>query len=74
MIRALIAASHPAATPEQNTAAATAQSNYRLAEAERAFILLEQDIFAAAPSEIWKARVLETWVNGVRVMDGTQPQ
>ena len=38
------------------------------------FILLEQDIFVAAPSEIWKARVLETWVNGVRVMDGTQPQ
>lgn len=38
------------------------------------FILLEQDIFASAPSEIWKAQVLETWVNGKRVMEATPPQ
>jgi len=28
------------------------------------FILLDQDIFSIAPSEIWKTQVLETWVNG----------
>ncbi len=33
------------------------------------FILLEQDIFANEPSEIWKTTVLETWVNGVRITE-----
>jgi len=28
------------------------------------FILLDQDIFNIAPSEIWKTEVLETWVSG----------
>jgi len=31
------------------------------------FILLNQDIFAVPPSEIWKTEVLETWVNGTKV-------
>ncbi|OGT74404.1 MAG: amidohydrolase [Gammaproteobacteria bacterium RIFCSPLOWO2_02_FULL_57_10] len=33
------------------------------------FILVEEDIFANAPSEIWKTTVLETWVNGVRITE-----
>ncbi|MDP1930653.1 MAG: amidohydrolase family protein [Gammaproteobacteria bacterium] len=33
------------------------------------FILLEQDIFTNDPSEIWKATVLETWVNGVSITE-----
>ncbi len=31
------------------------------------FILVDQDIFAQPETEIWKATVSETWVNGVRV-------
>lgn len=31
------------------------------------FILIEQDIFAVDPSEIWKTEVAETWVGGRRV-------
>lgn len=31
------------------------------------FILVDQDIFSDAPTEIWKATVSGTWVNGVRV-------
>jgi len=31
------------------------------------FLLIDQDIFAAAPSEIWKASVAQTWVNGQRI-------
>ncbi len=31
------------------------------------FILVEQDIFAEAPAEIWRATVTETWVNGTQV-------
>ncbi len=32
------------------------------------FILIDQDIFAEAPSEIWKATVAQTWVNGQRIV------
>lgn len=32
------------------------------------FILIDQDIFADAPSEIWKATVAQTWVNGQRIV------
>jgi len=31
------------------------------------FILLDQDIFAVSPTEIWKTQVLETWVEGEKV-------
>lgn len=31
------------------------------------FILIDQDIFADSPTEIWRATVSETWVNGVRI-------
>jgi len=31
------------------------------------FILIDQDIFSDAPTEIWKATVSSTWVNGVRI-------
>jgi predicted amidohydrolase YtcJ len=31
------------------------------------FILLDQDIFAISPTEIWKTQVLETWVEGKKV-------
>ena len=31
------------------------------------FILVEQDIFAEAATGIWKASVLETWVNGAKI-------
>ena len=31
------------------------------------FILLDRDIFAIPDTEIWQAKALETWVNGVRV-------
>lgn len=31
------------------------------------FILVDQDIFSDAPTEIWKATVSATWVNGVRI-------
>ena len=31
------------------------------------FILIDQDYFEVAPTEIWKTRVLETWVGGERV-------
>ncbi len=31
------------------------------------FILLDQDIFAISPTEIWKTQVLETWVEGAKV-------
>ena len=37
------------------------------------FILLEQDVFANDPAEIWKTNVLGTWVNGIRVMEATTP-
>lgn len=33
------------------------------------FILVEQDIFAEAPTEIWKTTVLQTWVNGLRIQE-----
>ncbi len=33
------------------------------------FILVEQDIFSDAPTEIWKATVTQTWVNGLRVQE-----
>lgn len=33
------------------------------------FILLDQDIFSIAPSEIWKTTVEQTWVNGQRVSE-----
>ncbi|WP_339767806.1 amidohydrolase [uncultured Paraglaciecola sp.] len=33
------------------------------------FILLDQDIFAIPPQEIWKTKVLETWVGGVKAFD-----
>lgn len=31
------------------------------------FLLIDQDIFADAPTEIWKATVAQTWVNGQRI-------
>jgi len=31
------------------------------------FILVDQDIFAESPTEIWRATVSETWVNGAQV-------
>ncbi|MFT4862043.1 MAG: putative amidohydrolase YtcJ [Pseudohongiellaceae bacterium] len=31
------------------------------------FILLDQDIFAISPTQIWKTQVLETWVEGAKV-------
>ncbi len=31
------------------------------------FIMLDQDIFAISPSDIWKTQVLETWVEGKKV-------
>ncbi len=31
------------------------------------FILVDQDLFKVAPAEIWKTRVLQTWVAGERV-------
>lgn len=31
------------------------------------FILVDQDIFAVAPSKLWQTKVLETWVGGKRV-------
>ena len=31
------------------------------------FILIDQDIFSDSPTEIWKATVSSTWVNGVRI-------
>ena len=31
------------------------------------FVLLDRDIFAAAPAELWRTGVLETWVDGERV-------
>lgn len=31
------------------------------------FILIDQNIFADSPTQIWRATVSETWVNGVRV-------
>ena len=31
------------------------------------FILVDRDIFAIAPSEIWSTQVIETWVGGKRV-------
>lgn len=31
------------------------------------FILVDQDIFAVNPADIWKTRVLQTWVGGKRV-------
>ncbi len=33
------------------------------------FILIEQDIFANAPTEIWKTEVAETWVNGLMIKE-----
>ena len=33
------------------------------------FILIEQDIFANAPAEIWKTEVAETWVNGLLIKE-----
>lgn len=32
------------------------------------FILIDQDIFSEAPTEIWKATVSGTWVNGIRII------
>ena len=32
------------------------------------FLLIDQDIFAEAPTEIWKATVTQTWVNGQRIV------
>lgn len=32
------------------------------------FLLIDQDIFADAPTEIWKATVSQTWVNGERIV------
>lgn len=31
------------------------------------FIIIDQDIFSIKPTEIWKTKVLETWVNGKKV-------
>ena len=31
------------------------------------FILVDQDIFGDAPTQIWKATVAGTWVNGIRI-------
>ena len=31
------------------------------------FILVDQDVFSDAPTEIWKATVSSTWVNGIQV-------
>ncbi len=31
------------------------------------FILIDQDIFSASPTEMWKATVSETWVNGEKI-------
>ena len=31
------------------------------------FILIDQDIFSDSPTEIWKATVSSTWVDGVRI-------
>jgi predicted amidohydrolase YtcJ len=32
------------------------------------FLIIDQDIFADAPTEIWKATVAQTWVNGERIV------
>ncbi|MFC4878248.1 amidohydrolase family protein [Microbulbifer halophilus] len=31
------------------------------------FLLLDRDIFAADPQDLWRTRVLETWVAGERL-------
>ena len=33
------------------------------------FILIEQDIFANSPTEIWKTEVAETWLNGLLIKE-----
>jgi predicted amidohydrolase YtcJ len=33
------------------------------------FIILDRDIFAVSPTELWQTRVYETWVNGVKITD-----
>lgn len=33
------------------------------------FILIDRDIFAGAPQDIWKAQVIETWMAGNKVFD-----
>ncbi|QTH62818.1 amidohydrolase [Psychrosphaera ytuae] len=38
------------------------------------FILLDQDIFAVQPKDLWKTRVLETWVAGKRVFKNKSTQ
>ncbi|MBA8885324.1 amidohydrolase [Dokdonella fugitiva] len=37
------------------------------------FILVDRDYFKVAPSEIWKTRVLQTWVSGRRVYAADAP-
>jgi len=37
------------------------------------FILVDRDYFTVAPSEIWKTRVLQTWVGGKRVYAAETP-
>jgi predicted amidohydrolase YtcJ len=33
------------------------------------FIILDRDIFAVSPTELWQTQVHETWVNGVKITD-----
>ena len=33
------------------------------------FIILDRDIFAVSPTELWQTRVYETWVNGAKITD-----
>ena len=33
------------------------------------FIILDRDIFAVSPTELWQTRVYETWVNGLKITD-----
>jgi predicted amidohydrolase YtcJ len=36
------------------------------------FILLDQDIFTIEPQNIWKTKVLQTWVSGRKIYDINQ--
>ena len=38
------------------------------------FILIDRDLFAMAPADIWRIKVRETWVAGKRVFEGRLPQ
>ena len=36
------------------------------------FILVDQDIFSIAPQDIWKTKVMQTWLAGEKVFDANR--